>query len=137
MPGSYARRVLLLRDPHAAPTLEWQELEQRLPQAERLGDRSTAVTRIEAGQYDLILTDSELPGGGPYGLLGTLIARQHHTTVVVHYRGPGRQRWLKLFEAGAFDLEAEPMSSESFLRWLQEWLGPSVAPPASATVHAA
>jgi len=123
--------VLLLRDPRAAATAAWQQLEQRLPAAERAGDRELAARCLEAARYDLIVTDAVLPDGGPYGLLGTLIARQYETTVVVHFRLEGGQRWLVLFAEGEFDLQAEPMTTEQFFRWLDEWLASRPAPAAA------
>ena len=128
-----ARRLLLLRDPASAATPAWQELEQRLPQAERIGDRETAARCLQSAPYDLIVTDTVLPGGGPFGLLGELIARQYDTTVVVHFQLESGLRWLKLFEKGEFDLDAEPMTSQRFFRWLEEWL----EDPVPASTHAA
>lgn len=132
MPTTGATRVLLLRDPRAAVTPDWRELERRLPRAERARDRETAVRCLEGESFDLIISDAVLPDGSPYGLLGVLIARRHSTTVVVHFRLPEGQRWLRLFDAGEFDLQAEPMTSQVFFRWLEERLAPSVVEPARA-----
>ena len=123
-------RVLLLGDSRTAGTAAWQRLEERLPGAERAGDRESATRCLEATRYDLIVTDAVLPDGGPYGLLGTLIARQHETTVVVHFRLEGGQRWLVLFADGEFDLQAEPMTTDQFFRWLDGWLASRPAPAA-------
>lgn len=133
MPATFSRRLLFLRDPASAATPAWQELEQRLPQADRIGDREAAARSLLAAPYDLIVTDTVLPGGGPFGLLGELITRQYNTTVVVHFQLEGGQRWLKLFEHGEFDLNAEPMTSERFFRWLEEWLEAAVPASAHAT----
>lgn len=134
MSNDGATRVLLLRDSRTTETPAWQQLERRLPAAARAGDREAATGCLQATRYDLIVTDAVLPDGGPYGLLGALIARQYDTTVVVHFRLGNGQRWLKLFAGGEFDLRAEPMTTEEFFRWLEEWLA---ARPASAAVDAA
>jgi len=131
MSNDGAPHVLLLRDPRAAATAAWQQLEQRLPAAECAGDRELAARCLEGARYDLIVTDAVLPDGGPYGLLGTLIARQYETTVVVHFRLEGGQRWLVLFAEGEFDLQAEPMTADQFFRWLDEWLASRPAPAAA------
>jgi hypothetical protein len=125
-----ATRVLLLRDPHA-DTPAWQQLDERLPAADRAGDREVAARCLDGTRYNLIVTDAVLPDGGPYGLLGTLIARQYDTTVVVHFRLESGQRWLVLFADGEFDLQAEPMTTEQFFRWLDEWLASRPAPAAT------
>ena len=130
MSSEAATRVLLLRDSRTAATPAWQQLEERLPGAERAGDRESATRCLEGTRYDLIVTDAVLPDGGPYGLLGALIAHQYETTVVVHFRLERGQRWLKLFAEGEFDLQAEPMTKEEFFRWLEEWLASRPAPAA-------
>src|SRR3990172_6826084 len=117
MSNDGAPHVLLLRDPRAAATADWQQLEQRPPAARPGpararprpagggGGAGAGPPRcLEGARYDLIVTDAVLPDGGPYGLLGTLIARQYETTVVVHFRLEGCQRWLVLFAEGEFDL---------------------------------
>lgn len=85
---------------------------------------------LEGTRYDLIVTDAVLPDGGPYGLLGAVIARHYETTVVVHFRLERSQRWLKLFAEGEFDLQAESMTTGEYLRCLEEWLASRPAPAA-------
>lgn len=126
---SLLRRVLLLRDARTAATPDWRELEERLPGADVAADREAAGRCLQAEGYDLIVTDAVLPDGGPYGLLGLLLARQEPTTVVVHFRLDGGTRWLRLFSHGEFDLGAEPMTRDDFWRWLEEWLALPVTPP--------
>ena len=135
MDNDGATRVLLLRDSRTADTGAWRQLEQRLPAAERAADRESATRCLEGTRYDLIVTDAVLPDGGPYGLLGALIARHYETTVVVHFRLERSQRWLKLFAEGEFDLRAEPMTTDEFFRLLEEWL--ASRPARAAAVDAA
>src|SRR3989304_3274157 len=100
MDNDGATRVLLLRDSRTADTGAWRQLEQRLPAAERAGGRAAAPPPPGGGggahppppaggaaareppprcgkgtPYALIVPDPVLPDGGPYGLLGALIAR--------------------------------------------------------------
>lgn len=132
MPKPAPRRALLL---HAGNVTApgWRELRRLLPQAECVEDRESATRRLEAASYDLIVTEAILPGGGPFGLLRDLIARQENTTVVVHFYADDTENWLKLFEQGQFDLAAQPISRDDFFRWLEEWL----RVPAPAPAHTA
>lgn len=129
-------RVLLVRDAATAATPEWTEIERRLPQADRIVHRRAAALCLEEGPYELIIADAVLPDGGALGLLGTLITRHHETTVVVHFRVQNSERWLKLFQEGEFDLQAEPMTSEAFFRWLGTWRA-RTTPAASASAATA
>ena len=132
MNGLIPLRVLLLRGSASAALPDWRELERRLPGAEILADREAAARRLEETEVDLILADAVLPDGGPYGLLGALLTRRLPTTVVVRYRLEAGPRWLRLFANGAFDLQAEPMTSEEFLHWLDTWQAPAAPEPARA-----
>ncbi|MGH9788232.1 MAG: hypothetical protein ACRD4U_05975 [Candidatus Acidiferrales bacterium] len=125
--GSTRRRILVLRNPAAPPSADWDNLEQFLSEADRATDSLQAAGRLRDRTYDLILADSVLaggvlPGGSFFGLVGSLVARQRGTTVVVQAQLPEGPRWLKLIDEGKYDPDAEPMKQERFFCWLEDWL---------------
>lgn len=131
MAANGPRRVLLLHPNHATAP-DWQELERHLPEAERVSSRDAAIQRLESAPYNLIVSEARLPGGTPFRLLSEIISRQQATTLVVHFSSHRTESWLKIFEGGQFDLHAEPISSEKFFRWLQQWLAEPVPVPSTA-----
>lgn len=129
-PLTATARILVLRSSTGAPSAEWQELKRRLPEAEQACDAFEAAESLRTRTYELVLADSALadailPGGSFFGLLGLLIARQHSPTLVVQVCLPEGPRWVKLIDNGAFNPSAEPMKSERFLCWLEDWLDKS------------
>ena len=120
-------RILVLRNPAAPASGEWDDLQTFLPEADRASDRFEAGGLLREKPYDLILADSVLadtmlPGGSFFGLLGSLVARQRDTTVVVQAQLPEGPRWLRLIDEGTYDPDAEPMKNERFFCWLEDWL---------------
>lgn len=123
-------RILVLRNPTAPPSADWEELEHCLPEVDRASDSFEAAGLLRDRNYDLILADSVLadgvlPGGSFFGLVGSLVARQRGTTVVVQAQLPDGPQWLKLIEKGEYDPDAEPMKNERFLCWLEDWFDKS------------
>ena len=126
-PAKSWARILVLRNPAAPRSNEWEELETSLKEVDRASDQYEAARLLREKPYDLILADSVLadtmlPGGSFFGLLGSLIARQRDTTVVVEAQLPEGPRWLRLIDAGTYDPDAEPMKNERFFCWLEDWL---------------
>lgn len=126
-PAKSWARILVLRNPAAPHSSEWEELETSLKEVDRASDQYEAARLLREKPYDLILADSVLadtmlPGGSFFGLLGSLIARQRDTTVVVQAQLPEGPRWLRLIDAGTYDPDAEPMKNERFFCWLEDWL---------------
>jgi DNA-binding NtrC family response regulator len=120
-------RTLVLRSPTAPPSSDWEEVARLLPESDRASDSLEAAGLLREKVYDLILADSVLadgvlPGGSFFGLLGSLVARQRTATLVVQAELPEGPRWVKLVEQGEYDPDAEPMKSERFLCWLEDWL---------------
>jgi DNA-binding NtrC family response regulator len=119
--------MLVLRSPAAPPSPEWEQLERKLSEADRASDSLEAAELLREKAYDLILADTiladgVLPGGSFFGLLGALVARQRHSTVVVQAQLPDGPRWVRLMDRGRYDPDAEPMNSTRFLAWLEEWV---------------
>jgi hypothetical protein len=110
--------VLLLVEPETLPSEEWLELERRLPLAERCSG-GYAARRLQEESYDLVVAENLLAGGGPPEIIAPILERAGRTAVVIHFRLPEGIRWLKLFEAGQFDLAALPMTTEAFFDWLE------------------
>jgi DNA-binding NtrC family response regulator len=120
-------RILMLRHPTAPASSDWDNLAKYLTEADRASDSLEAAGLLREKSYDLILADSVLadgvlPGGSFFGLLGSLVARQRQATLVVQTELPEGPRWVKLVDRGEYDPDAEPMTSERFLCWLEDWL---------------
>ena len=132
LPTTTTARILILRSATAPPSADWDELGRCLPRVELARDGVEATELLRTRTYDLVLADTALadalmPGGTFFGLFGLLVARQRSSTMVVQVGLPEGPRWVKLVESGEFDPEAEPMTSERFWSWLEDWLEKSAA----------
>lgn len=70
----------------------------------------------EAGSYDLVLVDADLPGGSWKMLLESILETQRSCEVIVCARLADEHLWAEVLQCGVYDLIPEPYDEREVAR---------------------
>ena len=70
----------------------------------------------EAGSYDLVLVDADLPGGSWKMLIESILNTQRSCEVIVCARLADEQLWAEVLQSGVYDLIPEPYEEREVAR---------------------
>ena len=105
-------RVLVVDDELAAQRLLVRILTKIGHRAEAVSDIATAVTLLEREQFDLVMTDLDMPGGSGFELIDSLASRSPEVaTILVTGRGDTQVASLALM-SGAYGYLSKPFRQE-------------------------
>jgi len=122
-----AKRVLVIDDSLAVRELERKVLTQRGYLADAVGDAKEALRALQTGQYDLVITDADMPGTDGVELTREIKRNPHWQSLPVmmlSYKDREEDR-IRGLEAGAdFYLTKEYFDDQTLLQVVNDLIGP-------------
>jgi len=122
-----AKRVLVIDDSLAVRELERKVLTQRGYLADAVGDAKEALRALQTGQYDLVITDADMPGTDGVELTREIKRNPHWQSLpvmILSYKDREQDR-IRGLEAGAdFYLTKEYFDDQTLLQVVNDLIGP-------------
>ena len=122
-------RVLLVDDDPGVSEVVGLLLERETYRVERAGSVKAAIERIQAAEFELVVTDLKLPDGTGLDVIGAVRSRRPRLPIMMITSYSSVESAIAALRGGAVDYVIKPFNNDEFLRAVSRALKARVTAP--------